>query len=724
MSRRDLDAARVRWTELVDAVSAARTAYYQRERPTLSDEEYDTLFRELEDLEQQFPELASGESPTQTVGGQRSEMFEPVQHLVRLYSLDNAFDEDELTAWFDRVDKALGSLPRFLCEVKIDGLALDLVYRDGVLTSAATRGDGVTGEDITYNVQYIDAIPDRLATKTPPPLVEIRGEVFLSTENFEKVNDEQMAVGATPFANPRNAASGTIRQRMDKRLEELQGARAASGTRAQGRIERLERDYALASNRLAALGFTAHGVGAREGIDIGSQSEVYELLATLGIPVSSRMAVHDSIDEVREYIRYYADHRHDVEHEIDGVVIKVDDFALQTELGETSRAPRWAIAFKYPPEVVRTRLLDIAVNVGRTGRVTPFAVMEPVRVAGSTVSMATLHNQYEVKRKGVLIGDMVFLRKAGDVIPEVIGPVVEARTGEERTFVMPTMCPECGTELRPEKEGDKDIRCPNTAGCPAQLRERLFHVASRGALDIEGLGYKAAVALLDCGVVSNIGDLFLIDAPALLSCPFFTRDPGKGEDGRQLTENAKTMLANLDSARTKPLWRMLVALSIRHVGPTAAQALAREFGSIDAIAEADQDRLAGVDGVGSVIAEAIIEWFAEPWHREIVDKWRAGGVVLADVAGEGLPAAEQTLTGVTLVITGSIPGYTRDGAIEAATARGAKVTGSVSKKTSALVAGESAGSKLDKAETLGVPIVPAERFDALLEQGLESVLEG
>ena len=717
-------AARQRWEELVDAINAARTAYYQHERPTISDQEYDDLYRELEELERSHPELVSGESPTQTVGGQRAEMFEPVQHLVRLYSLDNAFDSDELAAWFDRIERGLGSIPRLLCEVKIDGLAVDVVYREGALVSVATRGDGVTGEDITYNARFIEAIPERLTSRKPPALLEVRGEVFLSTAKFDAVNDEQMAAGLTPFANPRNAASGTIRQRMDKRMEELAVARSASGERGLARVERLEREYQLAVGRLSALGFTAHGVGAREGIDVTSQSEVYALLDTMGVPVSDRMAVHDSVDGVREYIDYYSEHRHDVEHEIDGVVIKVDEFALQTELGETSRAPRWAIAYKYPPEVVRTRLLDIAVNVGRTGRVTPFAVMEPVRVAGSTVSMATLHNQYEVERKGVLIGDMVFLRKAGDVIPEVIGPVVEARTGDERRFVMPTACPDCGTTLGPEKEGDKDIRCPNAMSCPAQLRERLFHVASRGALDIEGLGYKAATALLDCRVVQNMGDLFLIDAQSLLTCPFFTREPAKGEDGPQLTENAKTMLANLEQAKSAPLWRKLVALSIRHVGPTAAQALAREFGSIEAIEGADLQRLAEVEGVGQVIAEAVVEWFAQDWHREIIDKWERGGVALSDGALADGPSLSQTLTGATIVITGSVPNFTRDEATAAAIARGAKVAGSVSKKTTALIAGESAGSKLDKAQSLGVPIIPADSFRVLLEQGLEAVLKG
>jgi len=717
------ESVRKRWTELVDAINAARAAYYQEDSPQISDAEYDRLYREIERLEQQNPELASGESPTQSVGGERSEMFEPVQHLARMYSLDNAFDEAELDAWFDRIEKALGEIPRLLCEIKIDGLAVDLVYRDGVLESAATRGDGITGEDITYNVQFIEAVPERLRTKNPPRLVQVRGEVFLSTVKFEQVNDEQMAAGVTPFANPRNAASGTIRQRMDKRLAELDSLKAVESPRSRGRFDRLERDYALAAGRLAALGFTAHGVGAREGIDVGSQSEVYALLAELGVPVSARMAVHSTKQQVREYVAFYAEHRHDVEHEIDGVVIKVDDFDLQSQLGETSRAPRWAIAYKYPPEVVRTRLLDIAVNVGRTGRVTPFAVMEPVKVAGSTVSMATLHNPGEVQRKGVLIGDMVFLRKAGDVIPEVIGPVIEARTGHEHAFSMPTVCPECGTSLRPEKEGDKDIRCPNTSQCPAQLRERLFHAASRGALDIEGLGYKAATALLECGVVRNMGDLFLIDADSLQGCPFFTREPGKGEFGSQLTENAKTMLTNIEQAKTKPIWRILVALSIRHVGPTAAQALAREFGSIPAIAEADTVRLASIDGVGQVIAEAVIDWFAQDWHRDIIDKWQRGGVALVQESAQGPGGArlEQTLADATIVITGSVPGYTREAATAAAVARGAKVTGSVSKKTTALVAGESSGSKLDKATSLGVPVIPAESFDALLTQGLDKV---
>ncbi|MDO9486561.1 MAG: NAD-dependent DNA ligase LigA, partial [Actinomycetota bacterium] len=444
-----------------------------------------------------------------------------------------------------------------------------------------------------------------------------------------------------------------------------------------------------------------------------------ELLAALGLPTSDRAEIKDTAEGVFSFVRHYGEHRHDVAHEIDGIVIKVDELALQRTLGETSRAPRWAIAYKYPPEIVRTRLLDIQVNVGRTGRVTPFAVMEPVKVAGSTVAMATLHNGFEVERKGVLIGDMVFLRKAGDVIPEVLGPVIELRTGQERAFVMPTHCPECGSPLAPEKEGDKDLRCLNSRSCPAQLRERLIHIASRGALDIEGLGAKSAAAMLDCGIVGDIGDVFLLDVPRMMSCEFFVKASEAGDGSVQLSENAKIILDQLEVARTRPLWRMLVALSIRHVGPSAAQALADAFGSIDAIAAAAPDELSAVEGVGGVIAEAVAEWFAVDWHREIIDKWRAGGMQLAQ---ERKAKAEGALTGVSVVITGSIEGFTRDSAGQAVVDAGGKVLGSVSKKTDVLVAGENAGSKLDKAESLGVPVISPERFAVLLAEGLAAAI--
>ena len=711
--------ARARWAELVDVINRARAEYHQADAPHLSDVDYDFLFAELVELEQAYPELQSGESPTQSVGGERSDMFEPVEHLQRMYSLDNAFSNDELNAWVDRVEKGLGSIPSLLCELKIDGLAIDAVYVDGRLKSLATRGDGRVGEDVTYNSQYISAIPQVLSG-TPPKLLEVRGEVFIPVVDFDRINAEQLDLGLPAFANPRNTAAGSLRQRIDRRQDELRLARAeCKGDRGAGKVARLEAELERALARLQALDLTVHGIGAVDGVTLDRQSQGYEVLASYGLPVSDRVRVHDSAAGVREFITYHGAHRHDIEHEIDGVVVKVDRLDLQLQLGETSRAPRWAIAFKYPPEVVRTRLVDIQVNVGRTGRVTPFAVMEPVKVAGSTVAMATLHNAHEVERKGVLIGDMVFLRKAGDVIPEVLGPVLESRDGTQRAFVMPTHCPDCGSELRPEKEGDKDIRCPNARSCPAQMRERLSHVASRGALDIEGLGDKAARALLDEDLVEDEGDLFLLTAGDLLRGSFFTRDPGKDETGPQLSENAKGMLAAIDGGRTRPLWRVLVALSIRHVGPTAAQSLARAFGSIDAIAGASPEDLAVTDGVGAIIAEAVQEWFEEPWHREVVEKWRRGGVSLADAAAEVGP---QPLAGLTFVITGSLEGFTRDGATEAVTALGGKVASSVSKKTDLVVAGESAGSKLDKAISLGVPVVGLEGFHALLGTGFDAAL--
>ena len=713
--------ARARWNELVDAVNEARERYYQRDAPTLADDEYDALYRELVDLEARHPELASGESPTQTVGGSRAEMFEPVEHLVRMYSLDNAFSLDEVQAWAARVVKGAGEAPVLLCELKVDGLAVDLVYADGRLRSVATRGDGRVGEDVTYNASFIPGIPKDLAGPTPPSLLEVRGEIYFPLAEFERINAEQLALGGSPFANPRNAAAGSLRQRIDRREDDIADVEARSrGTdRDAARVARLRDELSVATGRLGALRLVVHGIGAHVGVSFATQSEAYSVLASLGLPTSDRTRLVPDLTGVEEYISHYGDHRHDVEHEIDGVVIKVDDLSLQDRLGATSRAPRWAIAYKYPPEVVRTRLLDIQVNVGRTGRVTPFAVMEPARVAGSTVSMATLHNAQEVERKGVLIGDMVFLRKAGDVIPEVLGPVVELRDGSEREFVMPTTCPECGSALAPEKEGDVDIRCPNSRSCPAQMRERLAHVASRGALDIEGLGDKAVRALLECGLVANEGDLFALTADDLLRCPFFTREPARGEEGPQLSENAKGMLAQIDAARERPLWRALVALSIRHVGPTAAQALARDLGSIEAIAEAGPERLESVEGVGSVIAEALTEWFAEPWHREIVEKWRAAGVRLADERSADGPG---TLEGITVVITGSLEGFTRDEASAAVQERGGKVSGSVSKKTDFLVAaGESTSSKYEKAVALGIPILDGSGFRALLDGGPDAV---
>ena len=734
--------ARVEHSTLMAEVVGHRRRYYEDDAPTVSDNEYDALERRLRELEQEYPKLVSASSPTQTIGGSRSDMFEPVEHLQPMYSLDNAFSPEELQTWSRRVEQGLGTIPDLLCELKVDGLAVDLVYRDGVLKTMATRGDGRTGEDVTYNAAFIDAIPQKLTAKAKrpvPSLLEVRGEVFFPVVVFDAINVEALRLGKSPFANPRNAAAGTLRQRIDRREDELRRVTAQgkltdgkpagrSAERSAERIQRLEQDLRRATNQLAGLRLVVHGVGAHEGFKAVRQSQCYEAMAAWGLPTSALARVHATLDEVTSYITHFGEHRHDVEHEIDGVVVKVDDMALQDRLGVTSRAPRWAIAYKYPAEVVTTTLEDIRVNVGRTGRVTPFGVMTPVRVAGSTVQMATLHNAQEVERKGVLIGDTVFLRKAGDVIPEIIGPVVEARTGAERGFVMPTRCPECSTPLAAEKEGDADIRCPNARSCPAQLRERLFHVAGRGAFDIEGLGYKAAAALLACSLVDDEGDLFSLTAADLSTCAFFTRSAGNAHADQQastessnteLSANAEILLAQLDAAKDRPLWRVLVALSIRHVGPTAARAIARAFGDMSAIARADVDELAAVDGVGRIIAEAVIAWFAVDWHQSIVDRWTASGVRMSDPAAQAGPdhGGPLTLDGITVVVTGSLSGFTREGAQAAITDAGGKAAGSVSKKTDYVVAGDSAGSKLDKAMALGIPVLDVDGFRGLLAKG-------
>ncbi|MEO8106265.1 MAG: NAD-dependent DNA ligase LigA [Actinomycetes bacterium] len=724
------DDVEAEYLALIEQINAHRSRYHEHDAPTVSDSEYDELERRLRQLEAENPDVVSGQSPTTSVGGTRSEMFEPVQHLQQMYSLDNAFHGDELAAWALRIENGLGALPPLLCELKVDGLAVDLVYRDGRLISLATRGDGRVGEDVTYNAQFIASIPPQLQAGSPdvpvPSLLEVRGEVFFPVSAFDDINAHMMDQGRSPFANPRNAAAGTLRQRIDRRLDDVAEARRRrdevrasdrSTDRIDQRVARLAADAERATGQLAGLQLVVHGLGVCTGYQPVTLSESYVDMASWGLPVSPHICVHQSLADVTQYIGHFDKHRHDVEHEIDGVVVKVDPISDQLTLGATSRAPRWAIAFKYPAEIVTTTLEDIRVNVGRTGRVTPFGVMTPVKVAGSTVQMATLHNASEVERKGVLIGDRVFLRKAGDVIPEIIGPVVEVRDGSERPFAMPTACPECGTLLAPQKEGDADIRCPNTRSCPAQLRERLFHMAGRGAFDIEGLGYKAAAALLDCDLVVDEGDVFSLDAAVLARCPFFTRGT---PDGPELSANALALLDQLAVARDRPLWRVLVALSIRHVGPTAAQVLARDLTSIDAIAAADRDTLAAVDGVGTIIAESVSDWFAVDWHRSIVDRWRSAGVRMVDPI---LPsAADETtgsapLAGITVVVTGSLESLTRDEAQQAVTAAGGKVTGSVSGKTDFLVAGANAGSKLTKAESLGVRVLDDEQFSRLLTGG-------
>ena len=671
--------ARQRHAELSEVLTDASYRYYIANAPTLSDAEYDRMMRELEAIENEFTELRTPDSPTQKVAGTISSQFAAVDHLERMLSLDNAFSAEELAAWADRVQREVEQ-PTYLCELKVDGLAIDLVFENGKLTRGATRGDGRTGEDVTPNVRTISVIPGRLTGDDIPELVEVRGEIYFPIEEFAALNAKLVADGKAPYANPRNTASGSLRQK-DPRV--------------------------TASRKLRMV---VHGVGVvRGGPTVTSQSDWYGLLRGWGLPTSDRAKVVNSLAEVSDFIAYYGEHRHDVEHEIDGVVVKVDSLAEQRQLGSTSRAPRWAIAYKYPPEEVNTKLLDIRVNVGRTGRVTPYGVMEPVFVAGSTVEMATLHNASEVVRKGVLIGDTIVLRKAGDVIPEILGPVVDLRDGSEREFVMPTDCPSCGTKLAPQKEGDADIRCPNTRSCPAQLRERLFHVGGRGAFDIEVLGYEAANALLDAGLVQDEGDLFSLTADDLRQAAFFTRKDG------ELAANAQKLLDNLESAKTRPLWRVLVALSIRHVGPSAARDLAREFGSLDTIAAASAEQLASVDGVGMTIAEALVDWFTVDWHREIVEKWRSAGVVLEEERTED--TGPKPLAGLAIVVTGSLEGFNRDQAAEAITSRGGKSASSVSKKTSFVVVGESAGSKQAKAIELKVPMLDEDGFIVLLNEG-------
>ncbi|MDZ4268838.1 MAG: NAD-dependent DNA ligase LigA [Mycobacterium sp.] len=679
---------RRRWQELAEEVRGHQFRYYVRDAPVVSDAEFDTMLRELQALEDAHPELRTPDSPTQLVGGAGfATDFTSAEHLERMLSLDNVFTPDELAAWTARIKDEVGPDAGYLCELKIDGVALALVYRDGKLVRAATRGDGRTGEDVTLNARTIEDIPEKLTGTEEfslPSVLEVRGEVFFRVADFEELNAGLVAEGKPPFANPRNSAAGSLRQK----------------------------NPAVTARR--RLRMICHGLGHMEGpagFSFKTLHDAYRALKAWGLPVSDHTAQVRGLDAVTERIAYWGEHRHEVDHEIDGVVVKVDEVSLQRRLGATSRAPRWAVAYKYPPEEATTKLLDIRVNVGRTGRVTPFAYMEPVKVAGSTVGLATLHNASEVKRKGVLIGDTVVIRKAGDVIPEVLGPVVDLRDGSEREFVMPTHCPECGTELAPAKEGDADIRCPNSRTCPAQLRERVFHVAGRGAFDIEGLGYEAATALLQAGVITDEGDLFGITAEDLLRTELFTTKAG------EVSANGKRLLANLDKAKYQPLWRVLVALSIRHVGPTAARALATEFGSLEAITAASEEQLAATEGVGPTIAAAVIDWFTVDWHRAIVDKWRDAGVRMAD---ERDASIERTLEGLSIVVTGSLTGFSRDDAKEAIIARGGKAASSVSKKTAYVVAGDAPGSKYDKAIELGVPVLDEDGFRRLLADGPEA----
>ena len=666
--------ARHRMTELINEIRDHQFKYYVLDQPTVTDAQFDELLRELQSLEDKNPELREADSPTQHVGGGFSTQFEQRDHIEKMMSLDNVFDSEELAQWFDRIEKEIPQ-PQYLCEVKVDGLAINLTYENGVLVRGLTRGNGVTGEDVTLNVKTIRNLPHQLKSENFPALVEVRGEVFFPIAAFNELNDSLEEAGKQLFANPRNGAAGSLRQK-DPRVTAAR-----------------------------PLSVVVHGVGAREGIAFESQSGAYELLKSLGLPTSDRFKVCGTRMDVEKFIQFYADHRHDVEHEIDGVVIKVDSISQQQQLGFTSRAPKWAIAYKYPPEEVTTVLLDIKVSVGRTGRVTPFAYMEPVKVAGSTVTNATLHNAEEIVRKGVLIGDTVVIRKAGDVIPEVLGPVIDKRTGSERAFVMPTHCPECRAELRAMSQGDVDIRCPNTQSCPAQLRERIYYIGSRAALDIDVLGYEAASALLDAKIIKDESDLFDLTAEKLVTSTFFTKKDGT------TAANVEKLLAALDEAKNRPLWRTLVALSIRHVGPTAAQGLATALGSVKAISESTAEELAAIDGVGQIIAESIVEWFGVKWHKEIISKWEKAGVCMVVQQTEQLP---QTLAGLTFVVTGGLESFTRDGISETITAHGGKPTSSVSKKTDYVLVGSDPGSKLAKAQELGVLVIDEARFKELL----------
>ena len=725
---------------LREKIADYREAYYGKDQSLVPDAEYDALERRLAELERAFPEVQSQDSPTQQVGASSgSQLFDPVTHRERMYSLDNVFAESELVDWMTKVERDSGVAVRWLCEVKIDGLALNVRYENGVLVQAATRGDGVVGEDVTENVALIPGIPQRLVGDNIPELVEIRGEVFFSNAEFEALNRRQAEVGEKQFANPRNAASGSLRQKAESKNE---------------------KQLAAMHDRLGRLSLYVHGIGAWANPPVANQSEMYTLLKSWGMPTSPHWVVADSVADVWAFIERNREHRHDLEHEIDGAVIKVDSLAVHDSLGATSRAPRWAIAYKYPPEEVYTELLDIVVGVGRTGRATPYAVMKPVRVAGSVVRQATLHNKDVVAAKGVLLGDTVILRKAGDVIPEILGAVTELRTGNEREWTMPTGCPECGATLAPSKDGDVDLRCPNTEHCPAQVRGRIEHIGSRGGLDIEGLGEVTAAALTQPIVPSvppltseaalfdlTLEVLFPIEVAVkdgetglaklddvtgepVTQTPFQAKrdkkkdpwDPDapgfNGTEEVAPSADARKLIKGLHDAKGKDLWRFLVALNIRHVGPVAARALAGHFGSLAAIESASVDELAAVDGVGDIIATSLAEWFTVDWHRDIVARWRAAGVPFEIPGHPGPGAAAESvdgpLAGMTVVVTGSIPGYTRDEAEEAVRRAGAKTAGSVSKKTDLVIAGEGAGSKRTKAEELGIRIVDAVDFDSVV----------
>ena len=772
MSDPTFETTRKRYDKLVRSIEEARGAYYDRDSPTISDADYDRMYRELEEIEERYPQLRGADSPTMSVGGGVDSSFTEVRHLAQMMSLDDVFSLEELAGWEARMAEATGiSDLEMTTEVKVDGLSINLLYEEGRLVRAATRGDGYVGEDITANARTIASIPQTL-TGPAPRRIEVRGEVYFPVADFAAFNEARVAAGEKAFVNARNAAAGSLRQK----------------------------DPAETAKRPLAM--VAHGIGFVEAgeafAEPTTQQGWYEQLRDWGLPVSPYTRLLTGRKAIEERIEQIGAQRHSLDHEIDGVVVKINDLALQRSLGSTSRAPRWAAAYKFPPEEVHTRLLDIRVQVGRTGRVTPYGVMESVLVAGSNVSRATLHNAQEVARKGVLIGDLVVLRKAGDVIPEIVAPVTDARNGSERPFVMPSECPSCATPLVQEKEGDVDLRCPNKGACPAQITERLAHVGARSALDVEGLGDESALAMtqpendrdevaaalvagrsvtLEDGTVLTLegarelphGEQ-ITRAEALLPAPqapvltseavlfdLRARDlrdvmvwkpvKDKGEEtgnwrqvryfwnkayrarkqrGQTVYEPVETsaskgtekMLAELDKAKNQPLARVLDALSIRHVGPTAARALADAFRSMDALRAASLEELSAVEGVGEEIGRSLLEWFTVDWHLEVLQAWARAGVRMAD---EAKAPTSDVLAGLTIVVSGAMPGYDRERAKEAITSRGGKAAGSVSKKTSLVVAGPGAGSKAAKAEALGVPVITETQFADLLEGGLAAV---
>jgi DNA ligase (NAD+) len=665
-SRAERDRARKRAEKLRSELEHHNHAYHVLDAPEISDAEYDRLTRELIEIEEVFPDLVTPDSPTQRVGAPPSELFAPVRHRARMYSLDNAFDQSELKAWADRVARGVSGVT-YACELKIDGVAVAMTFEDGRYVRGSTRGDGTTGEDITANIRTLAALPMRLRDAKPPPLLEVRGEVYFPIKAFESLNAELESQGKAPFANPRNAAAGSLRQK---------DPRVTAGRQ---------------------LTYLIHGIGSAQGKRFETHTQALVYLRDAGLRVSNQTREAKSLDEAWAFIEHWHEHRHDLDHEIDGVVVKVDELRAQEELGYTSKAPRWAIAYKYPPEEQPTKLRDIQIHIGRTGAATPYAVLEPVHVGGVTVTSATLHNADEVERKDVRPGDVVIVRRAGDVIPEVVGPILERRRRGLRRWKMPVACPSCGSEIVRE-EGEVVAYCTGI-DCPSQRVERVFHFAGRGALDIEGLGYQTIIELADRGMISDVADVYFLTDPQIATL--------EGFKDRKIAN----LRRSIEASKDRPLARLLSGLGIRHVGGTMAELLAAHFGSLEAIESASEEEINAVDGVGPIIAHSVHEFFRQPRNRAVIDKLRKGGIRTAD---ERRRVTEGPLTGKTVVMTGGLSSLSRDEATEALKEAGAKVTASVSKKTDFVIVGENPGSKHDKAVQLGVKTIDENELLELL----------